>query len=200
MKTVILDFGHGGVLNGDYQTAGKRSPVWKNGTQYFEGVGNRIIGNHVVEGLALLNIPFLIVSDQQQDNSLDNRCIRANHFYDTVSRDCFLVSLHSNAGGGRGFEAYTAIGGTMSDEYATVFYDFFEKDYPKYKCRCDHSDGDPDKEAMFTILKKTKMPAVLLEYFFMDNEYECKNILMTDSGRRGIAKSIVKAIATICSM
>ena len=30
-KTVLIDAGHGGVLNGIYQTAGKRSPVWDDG-------------------------------------------------------------------------------------------------------------------------------------------------------------------------
>ena len=40
---VILDAGHGGLINGVYQTSGKRSPVWSDGTQYFEGVGNREI-------------------------------------------------------------------------------------------------------------------------------------------------------------
>ncbi len=194
MKTVILDFGHGGVLNGEYQTAGKRSPLWDGCTQYFEGVGNRLIGAHVVESLALLNIPFVIVSDQQRDNSLDNRCIRANHFHDTVNSDCFFVSLHSNAGGGKGSEFYHHRSSEKGRELAMVFSHAYSAQYN------ESFVNRGIKEANFKVLRDTKMPAVLLEYFFMDNEYECKNILMTDSGRRGIAQNIVKAIATICNM
>ena len=39
----ILDNGHGGIINGVYQTAGKRSPIWADGTQLFEGEFNRAI-------------------------------------------------------------------------------------------------------------------------------------------------------------
>ena len=38
---IILDNGHGGMLNGKYQTSGKRSPKWPDGSQMFEGVFNR---------------------------------------------------------------------------------------------------------------------------------------------------------------
>ena len=40
--TWLLDAGHGGMIDGEYQTAGKRSPEFEFG-QYFEGVGNREI-------------------------------------------------------------------------------------------------------------------------------------------------------------
>ena len=39
----ILDNGHGGMIDGVYQTPGKRSPVWPDGTQLFEGEFN-IVG------------------------------------------------------------------------------------------------------------------------------------------------------------
>ena len=38
---VLLDNGHGGIINGEYQTPGKRSPVWADGSQLFEGEFNR---------------------------------------------------------------------------------------------------------------------------------------------------------------
>ena len=56
------------------------------------------------------------------------------------------------------------------------------------------SDGDIDKEASFTVIKKTRMPAVLTENFFMDNEEECKSILMSKQGRDSIAEFHVNAI------
>jgi N-acetylmuramoyl-L-alanine amidase len=39
----LFDNGHGGVIDGKYQTAGKRSPVWEDGSQLLEGVFNRAI-------------------------------------------------------------------------------------------------------------------------------------------------------------
>jgi hypothetical protein len=38
-KVIILDCGHGDR----HHTKGKRSPKWSDGSQYFEGEGNRII-------------------------------------------------------------------------------------------------------------------------------------------------------------
>lgn len=190
MKTVILDFGHGGMINGEYQTCGKRSPSY-NGKVYYEGVGNRMIGALVIEQLNDLGIPYLIVSDQQSDNSLDNRCIRANHFYDTVSTDCFLVSNHSNAGGGCGSEFFKFRGSVKGLEYAKVFEHYYKDEFLDYKNR-------GIKTANFQMLRDTKMPAVLLEFFFMDNEYECKNFLMRREGRALIANCITRSIVHIC--
>ena len=36
----LFDNGHGGIIDGVYQTAGKRSPKWEDGTQLFEGEFN----------------------------------------------------------------------------------------------------------------------------------------------------------------
>ena len=44
----ILDNGHGGIIDGVYQTPGKRSPLWPDGTQLFEGEFNRAIVNRLV--------------------------------------------------------------------------------------------------------------------------------------------------------
>lgn len=59
--------------------------------------------------------------------------------------------------------------------------------------RVDTTDGDPDKESDFTILKKTVCPAVLTENFFMDTERDCRFIL-SDEGRDRIARMHFDAI------
>jgi N-acetylmuramoyl-L-alanine amidase len=41
------------------------------------------------------------------------------------------------------------------------------------------------------------MPAILSENFFMTNERECKNLLMTESGRDRIAKIHIEMINKI---
>ena len=55
----------------------------------------------------------------------------------------------------RGFEIYTTKGQTRSDLFATVIFEQLQEDFPTadgYKHRTDSSDGDPDKEANFTVL------------------------------------------------
>lgn len=56
---VLLDNGHGGIVNGEYQTTGKRSPIWDDGSQLFEGEFNRAIVNRIIERLTSLNINYV---------------------------------------------------------------------------------------------------------------------------------------------
>ena len=56
----------------------------------------------------------------------------------------------------RGFEIYTTKGQTRSDLFATVIFEQASgrtsTTTDGYKHRMDKSDGDPDKEANFTVL------------------------------------------------
>jgi N-acetylmuramoyl-L-alanine amidase len=104
------------------------------------------------------------------------------------------VSVHSNAGGGTGFEVYTSKGTTPSDIAANYFAEEFKNTFPKNPLRADLSDGDYDKDKNFFVIRHTKMPAVLTENFFMDNEQECRGILMTTSGRLKIIDFHYRAI------
>ena len=188
---VLLDNGHGGLINGEYQTSGKRSPIWTNGSQLYEGEFNRSIVARIIESLTALKIPYINIAPEARDVTLSTRVKRANNITDS---DCFYLSIHSNAGGGNGFEVFTSPGETQSDNIATLFGEEFKKTFPNKRLRADYSDSDLDKEAAFTVIKKTRMPAVLTENFFMDNEEECKDILMAKSGRDLIAEFHVNAI------
>lgn len=191
---VLLDNGHGGLINGVYQTPGKRSPVWSDGTQLFEGEFNRAIVNGIIEQLTTLKIPYVNIAPEYEDVSLAQRVSRANAY---ANEKCFYLSVHSNAGGGTGCEVYTSIGTTKSDAIATVFAETFAGVFPERKFRADFSDGDPDKESNFYVIRNTRMPAILTENFFMDNESECKELLMTQKGRERIIDYHVKSIITV---
>lgn len=193
---VLLDNGHGGIINGEYQTSGKRSPVWSDGTQLFEGEFNRSIVNRIIEMLTELRIRYISIVPELSDISLLTRVKRANKVMDDGT---FYLSIHSNAGGGKGFEVFTSPGKTASDRIATIFGEEFKKKFPSEKLRTDYSDSDLDKEANFYVLKKTRMPAVLTENFFMDNETECREILMSKDGRDKIAEFHVDAIVRVKS-
>ena len=188
---VILDNGHGGLINGTYQTPGKRSPIWNDGTQLFEGEFNRAVVNLIIDDLTRLGIRYVNIAPEYRDVSLRTRVNRANAL---AIKDSFYVSVHSNAGGGRGSEMFTSPGSTKSDQIATIFGVEYQKVFPDRMLRTDFSDGDLDREQRFFVLTQTRMPSILTENFFMDNEEECKNILMTREGRDRIAQYHVNAI------
>jgi len=195
-KLWLLDPGHGGIINGIYQTSGKRSPTWQDGpirSILYEGEFNRDIVRQLAGMLKWAGIEHRVIVPEEHDISLAERVRRANEW----NSNAVYVSVHANAGGGTGYEVYTSPGQTKSDEIATVFLDTFAQVFPEAKPRLDISDGDPDKEAKFYVLVKTSMPAVLSESFFMDNEDECKKYLMTPEGRNLIAMAHYQAIAHI---
>jgi N-acetylmuramoyl-L-alanine amidase len=194
VKTVILDAGHGGILNGEYQTDGKRSPEWYDGQVLYEGEFNRAILHRLVDKLNKASVPVKVVSDYTMDYPLEERVYLAN---DSDPENSFYISIHSNAGGGSGCEFYTSIGDTGADPMAEVFYEVFKHRFSTYPLRTDKSDGDSDKEDNFYVLRNTRMPAVLLELFFMDNEFECRGLLLTESGRDSIANAVFEAIMII---
>lgn len=162
----IFDNGHGGLINGVYQTAGKRSPDWNRGVLY-EGVFNRKIVRRVINLLKQNNMPYGYVSDTEIDVPLHVRVSKANYLYESFGKKAYLFSVHANAGGGTGWEIFTSFGQTKSDKVAGVFIKHFLK--LPLRHRADWSDGDGDKEANFYVLTRTKCPAVLMEYGFMDN-------------------------------
>ena len=71
---VILDNGHG------EETAGKRSPVWGDGSQLFEWEFNRDIVRRIAAKLDDLAIGYEILTPETNDVSLAERCRRANEF------------------------------------------------------------------------------------------------------------------------
>jgi N-acetylmuramoyl-L-alanine amidase len=109
---------------------------------------------------------------EENDISLSERCKRVNEL--CMMHDCILVSIHNNAASNgkwsnaTGFEIWTSPGNTRSDKLAELLYE--EAIEENIKVRTDKSDGDYDKEANFTILKKTVCPAILTENMFMDSK------------------------------
>ena len=65
---VLLDNGHGGIINNEYQTPGKRSPKWADGSQLFEGEFNRAIVNGIIEELTRLKIPYVNIAPEYRDS------------------------------------------------------------------------------------------------------------------------------------
>ena len=196
----ILDNGHGGIIDGVYQTAGKRSPIWADGTQLFEGEFNRAIVKRIAKYCDKNNIDYINLVNTNEDVPLSTRVKMANEVYRESDKPCIYVSIHANGftdESANGWEVFTSPGETKSDHIATVLYEEVEKEFPLIRMRKDTTDGDVDKEAKYTVLMDTAMSAILAENFFMTNEKECKTILMSESGRNQIAKAHIEMINKI---
>lgn len=186
---ILLDNGHG------WNTPGKRSPVWEDGTYLYEWEFNRKLVREIKRRLDNLNITSIILVPEHEDISLSERVRRANRIYED-RKDSILISIHGNAGGGTGWEAWTSVGETLSDHYAKILYNSAGEFLRGWRIRTDYSDGDPDWESQFYILKHTKCPAVLTENLFMDNEKDCK-FMLSDEGIETLAALHVDAINKI---
>ena len=196
----LIDPGHGGVIDGVPQTKGKRSPIWNDGRQYFEGEGNRQIAAKIINLCKSYGIEAIDIVNSDKDIKLSTRVSRANKLHTENGKRCIYVSVHSDAfskESAHGWSVYTSVGQTKSDKVATIFQKFAKEMFPEMNFRTDDKDGDPDKEAHFYVLKKTNMPSILTENFFMTNEYECKEILMTEEGQNRIAQFHFEAIQYI---
>lgn len=190
----ILDNGHGGIIDGVYQTAGKRSPKWEDGTQLFEGEFNRAVVKRIVAMCEEENIECINLVDTEKDMSLRWRTDKANDIYrerqQSDGKKCIYVSVHANGfnkESAHGWSVYTTVGETKSDKIAQVLHEKAKAEFPDHKMRVDTRDGDADKESNFWVLRKVVMPSILSENFFMTNREESK-LLLSEEGRDRIAK------------
>jgi N-acetylmuramoyl-L-alanine amidase len=121
LPVFLLDNGHGGLIDGVYQTSGKRSPIWDDGTVLYEGEFNRDIVRRIMMLMDAYGYPYVNLVPEQEDISLYERTEkRADVYYDTVSKNCIYLSVHANAGGGTGFEFFTSPSQNKSDDYAEI--------------------------------------------------------------------------------
>lgn len=201
---VLLDNGHA------KSTPGKRSPLFEDGKQFFEYEFARDIVKRISNELQKLNINYKIVTPEvDYDVPLTTRANRVNRYCSKLGKNnCLLISIHANAAGmgdkwmnARGWSVWTTKGKTDSDKYADIFYKEAEKILPKYgmTLRRDLSDGDNDYESNFTILYKSKCPAILTENLFQDNKIDCE-FLMSEQGREVITQIHVNAIKNILNI
>ncbi len=192
--TWLLDPGHGGMIDGEYQTKGKRSPEFDFG-QYFEGVGNRAIAKKILERCKKAGIMAIDIVDTEEDMPLTERVDKANILH-RLHKNCVYLSIHSDGftkESANGYSVYTSPGQTASDRIAEAFIDSMVKEFPDHRLRQDESDGDKDKEAKFYVLRKTACPAILIENFFMTNRRECR-LLLDEAFQDRIVKSHMKSI------
>ena len=187
---ILIDNGHG------ENTPGKRSPDGKFGEYLYA----REIAEAIEGELKFLGLDAERIVTETEDISLEERARRVNEICGRLgAENVVLVSIHCNAskngewGKARGWSAYTSKGKTKSDEFATMLYVEAAKNFAGQTLRKEFSDGDPDWEEGFYVLRKTKCPAVLTENFFMDNEQDLAYILSKE-GYEAVVTTHVEAI------
>ena len=188
---ILIDNGHG------LDTPGKRSPDGK----LHEYAWNRLIAGRIVAALTDLGHDAQLLVPEQEDISLSERCRRVNAICQAFgTRNVILISIHANAAGrgdrwyeATGWCAYTTRGDTRADALATSLYEAAKFHLPGQRLRTDNTDGDPDLEADFYILRHTLPPAVLVENFFMDSRRDYKFLLSAD-GQQAIVNLHVDGI------
>lgn len=176
--TILLDNGHG------RDTKGKRSPLLDGGGRLFEWQYTRSLAQAVIAcamknktRAAEVGLRVVELVPETDDVPLSTRAARANVYMKQHPQElCVLFSLHGNAAGNgeqwfnaRGFEAWTTIGKTNSDQVAEFLCNRVRQYLPEVRVRTDSTDGDQDKEANFTVIYKANCPAVLSECLFYDN-------------------------------
>jgi len=192
---VLLDPGHGGMINGKYVTAPDKMADHGFFT-FYEGLWNRVVVWMTAQVMFLNNQSYHIIVPEDKDITVYERVRRAEaiakEFRGTVYKP-YYHSVHGNAHGqsqANGVEIYTSPGYTKSDPIATLYYQQLIK--LGWKMRNDFSDGDPDKEERFYVLVNTSMPAILSETGFYTNPEEVRRMMNMDNIKM-IAELFVRA-------
>lgn len=189
MTTIILDPGHEGLALGHYLRKGKQSPEVGPGVGIFEGEFNRKICDLVSVRLWSAGVPSIITVPGAINVPLKDRVTFANKLRQTVGK-CAFISVHANAANVPGWSSangcttYIAPSASaMSGELAYCIL----ADMPLV--------WRGIRKAQFHVLKKTRMPAVLVECGFMTNKLDAE-YMASEVGQAKIADAIADGITT----
>lgn len=193
---ILIDNGHG------IDTKGKRSPDGR----LLEYAQNRLLAGRIVTALQARGMDASLLVPEETDISLSERCRRVNEWCRQLGRqNVILISIHCNAAGhgdrwlsARGWCAYTTPGTTGADALATALYNAAKAHLPGMRLRTDYTDGDPDQESAFYLIRHTICPAVLTENLFMDNHADC-DFLLSPEGQQSLVDLHVDGITAYIS-
>lgn len=185
---LLIDNGHG------KDTAGKRSPDGR----LREWSYTREIARKVVERLQKEGYDAQLIVTEDKDISLSERVRRVNAWCDKLgSQNVVFVSVHNNAAGhgqwmnARGWSAYVSPNSsTKSKQMARIFYGYADQ----YGLKGNRSiPKEKYLTANFTVIAKTKCPAVLTENLFQDNREDVE-FLLSEEGKETIVNLHVNGL------
>jgi len=173
---LVIDPGHGGKDPGAV------------GNGLVEKDLNLELSMRVAGKLVAYDVAVTLTRSFDIDLDLDERCSIANN----LRADCFC-SLHTNSGGGTGFESFIhADAKSKTENIRSILHDIVAGYYNIAGFR-----DRGKKRADFAVLRNTVMPAVLLENFFIDSPIDAvklRDITFFDGLAGVIADGLVKAL------
>lgn len=152
-QLIALDDGHGLSPN---PTPGKRTPNIPGIGVIYENQFNRAVVNFLNVELKRCGFRTILVAPTDIDTPLEQRVAVANR----NNADAY-ISVHYNAGGGSGIETYYYPTSSKGERLARLIH-----------AQVIQGTSQKDrgvKTSNFYVLRKTSMPAALIEYGFMDD-------------------------------
>lgn len=195
LPIILIDNGHGEETPGKRSPDASKGLV--ESPYYFrEYAWARRCAQGIADVLYFDGYDARLLVPEENDVPLKERTNRIKSFcrkYGT--QNIIVISIHNNAAksdqkwhDARGLAIYTSPGKTKSDTLATCIYEeavkeltkrtyghpygntFGPEDGKQKPIRSDWSDGDPDYEAAFWMLKQHPATSVLVEHMFQDTK------------------------------
>lgn len=183
MFCVAVDDGHG------MKTAGKRTPLFPDGSYMPENAYNRAVASYLMDALKRCGFRVLAVAPGDEDTSLQTRVKRAND----AKADAY-ISIHANAFGSDWNDA-NGVESWIYEKADAKTVDFGGKVHEALVKACGRKNRGLKKSADLYVLRATKMPAVLIEGGFMTNREEAK-LLLSEDYRTQCAEGICKGVCS----
>lgn len=186
---IAIDAGH------YYGEPGRRNLKQFDPNETREWQMNDRVARHFVEAAKAYDVEILRTDDPtgKVETSLSDRARKANNF----GAD-FFISFHHNAGvsggSGGGVEAYCYPNSATGRKYRDAIYTAVIN-----AGGIRGNRATPMKEANFAVLRETNMPAVLMEYGFMDSSYDAP-IICTDAYSKKVAYGTMEGIAKVAGL
>ncbi|MDD3654272.1 MAG: N-acetylmuramoyl-L-alanine amidase [Desulfotomaculaceae bacterium] len=172
---LVLDPGHGGKDAGAV------------GNGLLEKDLNLDIARRVAGKLAAYNVDVALTRSADLELTLAQRSKIANKL-----RADYFCSIHTNSGGGTGYESYVFTGAQeVTENLRTVIHNVVAS-----YCKNNGFVDRGKKRANFAVLRDTDMPAILLENLFIDHKRDAdklKDAAFRDGLAGAISKGLVQA-------
>ncbi len=177
------------------ETPGKRIPKSLDKNQTREWVLNDRVARHFAAAAKSYNVELLRTDDPTGKGFIDipDRVKKANRW----GADVYL-DIHHNAGigggNGGGVEAFCYPKSAKGKAYRDAIYAAVIK-----AGGLKGNRANPLQEKAFDSLRLTSMPAVLMEYGFMDSKTDAP-IILTDAYAKKVAYATMEAIVKVAGM
>lgn len=177
------------------QTPGKRLPSQLDEKQTREWVLNDRVARHFAQAAKGYDVQLLRTDDATGETFVDipQRTAKANSW----GADLYL-DIHHNAGislgSGGGVEAFCYPGSSQGKKFRDAIYSGVIA-----AGGLKGNRAQPLKEKAFDSLSLTAMPAVLMEYGFMDSKTDAP-VILTEDYARTVAYATMEAIAKVADI